>query len=143
MVRKHSKQYESTDDVEESSSDGSSSFRTSLIELDFVKSALTINPCQSHQSHLYLQGEDRLYVNSADTLVKMFSDRTNKDDLFGDLPASMTTLAEGRQWLVIPVPSTYSATNWPVRVSKLYVCLLLFIITKITYIVKIIWITQY
>ncbi|CAH0551725.1 unnamed protein product [Brassicogethes aeneus] len=97
----------------------SNTLKTSLIQLDFVKSALTINPCQSHQSHLYLQGEDKLFVNSADTLVKMFSERSNKDELFGDMPTSMTTLAEGRQWLVIPVPSTYSATNWPIRYSAI------------------------
>lgn len=62
-----------------------------------------------------------MYVNSADILIKMFSDRTAKDDVFSEanLPYLGTnTLAEGRQWLVIPVPSTYSATNWPVRVRN-------------------------
>lgn len=90
-----------------------------LIQLDFVKSALTINPCMSHQSHLYLQGDDKLYVNSAETLIKMFAERQiGKDDVFGEnLSSNLTTqLAEGRQWLVVPVPSTYSATNWPIRV---------------------------
>lgn len=99
-------------------------FTTSLIQLDFAKSALTINPCMSHQSHLYLQGEDKLFINSADTLIKIFSDRTanNKDEsVFGGdaSPASTKPLAEGRQWLVIPVPSTYSATNWPIRYSAI------------------------
>ncbi|KAG5887614.1 hypothetical protein JTB14_002623 [Gonioctena quinquepunctata] len=93
---------------------------TSLIQLDFVKSALTINPCMSHQSHLYLQGEDKLYVNSADTLIRVFSERSKKDEVFGENFSSLsTTLSEGRQWLVIPVPSTYSATNWPIRYSAI------------------------
>ncbi|XP_019759391.2 guanine nucleotide exchange factor subunit Rich isoform X1 [Dendroctonus ponderosae] len=93
---------------------------SSLIQLDFAKSAMTINPCMSHQGHLYLQAEDRLYVNSADNLIKTFSERSNREDaLFGDSANSTTTLAEGRQWLVIPVPSTYSATNWPVRYSAI------------------------
>ncbi|KAL1501674.1 hypothetical protein ABEB36_006962 [Hypothenemus hampei] len=93
---------------------------STLVQLDFVKSALTINPCMSHQSHLYLQGDDRLYVNSSDNLIKTFADRSNRDDpLFGDNVPFTTTLAEGRQWLVIPVPSTYSATNWPIRYSAI------------------------
>lgn len=50
----------------------------------------------------------------------MFAERSCKDDVFGETASSLTTtLAEGRQWLVIPVPSTYSATNWPVRYSAI------------------------
>ncbi|KAK9744460.1 RIC1 [Popillia japonica] len=101
---------------------GNESFGTSLIRLDFVKSALTINPCMSQQSNLYLQGEDKLYVNSADTLIKIFSDRSSKDEgVFSEsfFSLSSSTLAEGRQWLIIPVPSTYSATNWPIRYSAI------------------------
>ncbi|XP_074042541.1 guanine nucleotide exchange factor subunit Rich isoform X2 [Leptinotarsa decemlineata] len=94
--------------------------KTSLVQLDFVKSALTNNPCMSHQSHLYLQGEDKLYVNSADTLIRAFSERSKKDDSFGEnLGSFSTTHAEGRQWLVIPIPSTYSSTNWPTRYSAI------------------------
>ncbi|XP_063921196.1 guanine nucleotide exchange factor subunit Rich-like isoform X2 [Zophobas morio] len=93
---------------------------TSLLQLDFMKSALTINPCMSHQNHLYLQGEDKLYVNSADTLIKIFSERSTKEEgVFGESVSMTSTLAEGRQWLVIPVPSTYSATNWPIRYSAI------------------------
>lgn len=92
-----------------------------LVQMDFVKSALTINPCMGHQSHLYLQGEDRLYINSADTLVKKNTDRTSKDDtMFTETISSAgNTLSEGRQWLVLPVPSTYTATNWPIRYSAI------------------------
>lgn len=70
---------------------------------------------------MYLQGEDKLYVNSAETLIKLFSDRSGKDDgVFGETISVSSTPAEGRQWLVIPVPSTYTATNWPVRVNKFF-----------------------
>ncbi|KAK9874059.1 hypothetical protein WA026_002414 [Henosepilachna vigintioctopunctata] len=87
-----------------------------LFQLDFVKSALTANPCMSHQSHLYLQGEDKLYVNSVDTLLKKFSERTTRDEgAFNEYES----LAEGRQWLVIAVPSSYSGTNWPIRYSAI------------------------
>lgn len=120
---------------ENSANENVSENGTNLIQLDFVKSALTNNPCmviilktyimapihflifQNHQSHLYLQGEDKLYVNSAETLIKLFSDRSLKDDVFGETISISQTPAEGRQWLVIPVPSTYTATNWPIRVS--------------------------
>ncbi|KAJ8926000.1 hypothetical protein NQ315_009855 [Exocentrus adspersus] len=119
MIRKHAE--ETSCDREQCDTNGNiEANETSLIQLDFVKSALTINPCMSHQSHLYLQGEDKLYVNSADTLIRMFAERSSKDDVFGESASSLTTtLAEGRQWLVIPVPSTYSATNWPVRYSAI------------------------
>ncbi|XP_072379724.1 guanine nucleotide exchange factor subunit Rich [Diabrotica undecimpunctata] len=111
MVRKHSGNKDS---------EGNVTNPTSLIQLDFVKSALAINPCMSHQSHLYLQGEDKLYVNSANTFIRVFSGRSKKEDLFGDNSFSLsTTLAEGRQWLVIPVPSTYYSTNWPIRYSAI------------------------
>lgn len=69
---------------------------------------------------MYLQGEDKLYVNSADTLIKMFSERSSKEDVFADNISPLTNnLAEGRQWLVIPIPSTYTATNWPIRYSAI------------------------
>lgn len=65
-----------------------------------------------------MQGEDKLYINSSENLIKTFSERSNRDDsVFGDNTIFTTTLAEGRQWLVIPIPSTYSATNWPIRYS--------------------------
>lgn len=56
-------------------------------------------------------------------LIKMFSHRSGGKDDFLFNESSYTylgtnTLAEGRQWLVIPVPSTYSATNWPIRVQE-------------------------
>ncbi|KRT84788.1 hypothetical protein AMK59_2574 [Oryctes borbonicus] len=126
MVRKEYNQSNNTNKTDSNcnplESDDNRAFETSLIRLDFVKSALTINPCMSQQSNLYLQGEDKLYVNSADTLIKIFSDRSSKDEgVFSEsfFSLSSSTLAEGRQWLIILVPSTYTATNWPVRYSAI------------------------
>lgn len=102
--------------TDSTSSDSQDNFDTCLLQMDFVKSALAANPCMSHQSHLYLQGEDKLYVNSVDTLLKIFSEKTNKDEgFFGEYES----LAEGRQWLIISVPSAYSGTNWPIRYSAI------------------------
>ncbi|CAG9862515.1 unnamed protein product [Phyllotreta striolata] len=98
----------------------SDKFNASLVQLELVKSALSVNPCMSLQSHLYLQGEDKLYVNSAKTFIRVFSEKTKKEDLFSENAFSTSTmLAEGRQWLVISVPSTYYSTNWPIRYSAI------------------------
>lgn len=87
----------------------------SLIQLDFVKSPLTVNPCMGH-NHLYLQGEDRLYLNlgSVSTNVKGFY-------LSNEIPndSSSVTLAGSKQWLVVPIPSTYSGSNWPIRYTAI------------------------
>lgn len=32
-----------------------------------------------------------------------------------------STLVESKQWLVVPLPSTYSSTNWPIRVSLIVI----------------------
>lgn len=70
----------------------SSGTRTMLIQLDFVKSILTINPCmvsildkfvllkhnseriifQSYNSYLLLQGDDKLYINHGDVLQNIY-----------------------------------------------------------------------
>lgn len=65
MVRKHFVQ-------NDSGNEKSYTPHTSLVQMDLVKSALAVNPCMSLQSHLYLQGEDKLYVNSANTFIKVF-----------------------------------------------------------------------
>lgn len=50
----------------------------------------------------------------------MFSERSCKEDVFGEnISALSNNLAEGRQWLVIPIPSSYTATNWPIRYSAI------------------------
>lgn len=70
---------------------------------------------------MYLQGEDKLYINLGDTLLKVYVERPDKEEsVFGEIgsPLKVTsTLAEGRQWVVVQMPAAYSATNWPVRVS--------------------------
>ncbi|XP_054278779.1 guanine nucleotide exchange factor subunit Rich isoform X2 [Macrosteles quadrilineatus] len=90
--------------------------RDTIIQLGFVKSALTVNPCMSRQTHLYLQGEDRLYVNLSPGLTKVYEMRASLEE-DKPLPHLKVTsaLVENKQWLVILLPSLYSATNWPIR----------------------------
>lgn len=93
----------------------------SVIQWGFVKSALTVNPCMSHQAHLYLQGEDRLYVNLGSGLTKVYqmrSDVTNEQEPLPHMTVT-STLVENKQWLVILLPSTYSSTNWPIRYTAI------------------------
>lgn len=50
----------------------------------------------------------------------MFSERSTKEDVFAENISPLSSnLAEGRQWLVIPIPATYTATNWPIRYSAI------------------------
>ncbi|VVD01056.1 unnamed protein product [Leptidea sinapis] len=44
--------------------------KSNLIQMDFVKSPLSVNPCMGNQRHLYLQGDDKLYVNLEDNLTR-------------------------------------------------------------------------
>nr|XP_006817611.1 PREDICTED: protein RIC1 homolog [Saccoglossus kowalevskii] len=84
-----------------------------LIQLQFVKSSLTVNPCISNHEHLFLQGEDRLYLNTGDTILK-----TNTQEIAsGGSPASQgpSILVGNKQWQIIQLPHSYLATNWPVR----------------------------
>lgn len=65
--------------------------KSTLVQLDFVKSSLAVNPCmvnnkqkkyqfnyinflilQSSHSHLFLQGDDKLYINQGDSLQKIY-----------------------------------------------------------------------
>ncbi|XP_063238684.1 guanine nucleotide exchange factor subunit Rich [Bacillus rossius redtenbacheri] len=96
----------------------------SVAQLDFVKSALTVNPCMSQQGHLCLQGESCLYVNLGDNLVRVYHERScahGSDDAFLDV-SSLTVsncLVGSKQWIVVPIPSAYAASNWPIRYTAI------------------------
>ncbi|GLH13764.1 Guanine nucleotide exchange factor subunit Rich [Gryllus bimaculatus] len=97
----------------------------SVIQLDFVKSALTVNPCMSHQGHLYLQGEDRLYVNLGESWTKMYSEQSREQlsSLYGiadtTSTGSLNTMMGNKQWIVVQIPSAYLGTNWPIRYTAI------------------------
>uniref|UniRef100_A0A023F237 Protein RIC1 homolog n=1 Tax=Triatoma infestans TaxID=30076 RepID=A0A023F237_TRIIF len=91
-----------------------------VIQLGFVKSAVTVNPCVSHQNHLCLQGEDRLYINLGVGLSQVYTWMGKSAAAGRDSPLSFTSsLVDSKQWVVVQIPSTYSATNWPIR----YTCI--------------------
>ncbi|XP_026321124.1 guanine nucleotide exchange factor subunit Rich isoform X2 [Hyposmocoma kahamanoa] len=109
---------------------------SNLIQLDFVKSPLSVNPCMSTQRHLYLQADDKLYVNLEDNLTKktkisiIDSSAESYQENGVDQPnlefENSTKYREfvddnecRKQWSVLPLPATYIATNWPLRYSAI------------------------
>lgn len=111
---------------------------TNIIQLDFIKSPLSVNPCMSNQRHLYLQADDKLYVNLEDNLTKRTkisiidssSDVYQSENGLQDQPnleyENSTNYREfiddnecRKQWIVLPLPATYIATNWPLRYSAI------------------------
>ncbi|XP_048483589.1 guanine nucleotide exchange factor subunit Rich [Plutella xylostella] len=112
---------------------------SNLIQLDFVKSPLSVNPCMSNQSHLYLQADDKLYINLEDNLTKRtklsiidsstdyqsdngLSDHNAGSDEFDNTNKYTEFVDDNecrKQWIVLPLPATYIATNWPLRYSAI------------------------
>ena len=84
--------------------DYSSHLGDKILVVPFVKSPLSVNPAMAgHASscQLYLQGEDRLYLNLGEDTGT----------------ASMTSLqsSTSKQWTVVSIPHTYISSSWPIR----------------------------
>ncbi|XP_013137307.1 PREDICTED: guanine nucleotide exchange factor subunit Rich [Papilio polytes] len=108
---------------------------SNLIQMDFIKSPLSVNPCMSNQRHLYLQADDKLYVNLEDNLTRKtkISMIDSSDYQENGVPDQHTLEYDNKakykdfvddnecrkQWIVLPLPATYIATNWPLRYSAI------------------------
>nr|XP_056722672.1 guanine nucleotide exchange factor subunit RIC1-like [Euleptes europaea] len=102
-----------------------------ILQFQFIKSALTINPCISNQEQVLLQGEDRLYLNSGDAIQaqnprrstahpehKAVKEKGQFSD--GSLDSQgLSTLLGHRHWHVVQIHSTYLEINWPIRFSAI------------------------
>ncbi|XP_047519438.1 guanine nucleotide exchange factor subunit Rich [Pieris napi] len=109
--------------------------KSNLIQMDFVKSPLTVNPCMSNQRHLYLQADDKLYINLEDNLTRRTklsiidsSDayhESGQEQTDGETEnsAKYKEFVDDnecrKQWIVLQLPATYIASNWPLRYSAL------------------------
>lgn len=60
---------------------------------------------QGNHEHVFLQGEDKLYMNTGDTSQRNSS---HSEMSIGN-----------KQWQIIPISHSYLASNWPIRVSVL------------------------
>ncbi|XP_041984513.1 guanine nucleotide exchange factor subunit Rich isoform X2 [Aricia agestis] len=109
--------------------------KSNLIQLDFVKSPLSVNPCMGNQRHLYLQGDDKLYINLEDNLtrrtkISIIDSSSEAFQEYGsDRPPDVDNSTKYReyvddnecrkQWNVLQLPATYIASNWPLRYSAM------------------------
>nr|XP_033781566.1 RAB6A-GEF complex partner protein 1 isoform X2 [Geotrypetes seraphini] len=103
--------------------------RSGILQFEFIKSALTVNPCMSNQEQVLLQGEDRLYLNSGDAAQAQSPRNTSAHSeykpsrervLFADDVLDshgLSTLLGHRHWHVVQIHSTYLESNWPIRFS--------------------------
>uniref|UniRef100_A0A182W8I4 Protein RIC1 homolog n=1 Tax=Anopheles minimus TaxID=112268 RepID=A0A182W8I4_9DIPT len=111
---------------------------TVLVQLDFVKSILTINPCMSNNSFLLLQGDDKLYINHGDVLQNIYPvHKSSYDSAHEDSPyipsgepdpvnaggdnylKFNSVLSESKHWVVLNLPTAYISSNWPIRYSAI------------------------
>ncbi|NXP88983.1 RIC1 protein, partial [Passerina amoena] len=102
-----------------------------ILQFQFIKSALTVNPCMSNQEQVLLQGEDRLYLNCGDaaqtqsprnTLAHSEHNHARERGPFSDGSLDsqgLSTLLGHRHWHVVQIHSTYLESNWPIRFSAI------------------------
>lgn len=100
-----------------------------ILQFQFIKSALTVNPCTSNQEQVLLHGEDRLYLTCGDpTQAHSGSDKTSQRDSGSPLhrPAAPACLSQGlstllghKHWQVVQIHSTYLESNWPIRFAAI------------------------
>lgn len=62
---------------------------------------------QTNHEHVFLQGEDKLYLNTGDI--------TSKSSQYGGCESHI--LVGSKQWQIIPISHSYLASNWPIRVG--------------------------
>lgn len=135
MIQLHSQASEDGETIEN---------QTRIIQLDFIKSVLSVNPSMSSHPYLLLQGDDKLYLNRGDALQKMYAHYASMEksknylDLYGGgekmeedygyynfgsdykkTITSINTLSENKHWIIITLPTQYAASNWPIRYSAI------------------------
>jgi hypothetical protein len=101
--------------------DNTSHLGNNVLVIPFVKSPLTVNPAMSGSDKLYLQGEDRIYLNSAEGVV-LGEVPVGGEDESDTLPPPCPTPAPShlqssatKQWTIVAIPHAYIASSWPIR----------------------------
>ncbi|MBN3306644.1 RIC1 protein, partial [Amia calva] len=98
--------------------------QATILQFNFIKSALTVNPCTSNQEQVLLHGEDRLYLTCGDPAQAHSAEHRLPQD--GNLLHTSTSLSQGlstllghRHWHVVQIHSTYLESNWPIRFAAI------------------------
>jgi hypothetical protein len=109
--------FPSKDGSEAEAEDNSSHLGNNVLVIPFVKSPLTVNPAMSGSDQLYMQGEDRLYLNNAEgKVVDMKEGPDGSVPLPGPSPApSALHSSASKQWTIVAIPHAYIASSWPIR----------------------------
>ncbi|XP_032069019.1 RAB6A-GEF complex partner protein 1 [Thamnophis elegans] len=102
-----------------------------ILQFQFIKSALAVNPCISSQEQVLLQGEDRLYLNCGD-VVQAQNPRSSSAHAehkpvrersqfsYESLDSQgLSTLLGHRHWHVVQIHNIYLEINWPIRFSAI------------------------
>ncbi|CAB4066315.1 RIC1 [Lepeophtheirus salmonis] len=78
------------------------------------RSPMTVNPCMSKQQHIYLQAEDRIYIN----LGRISS--VNVDEETNDCNNHLALMSAGaKSWNTINIPHSYIGNSYPIRYTAL------------------------
>ncbi|XP_072114089.1 guanine nucleotide exchange factor subunit RIC1 isoform X3 [Mobula birostris] len=122
----------SSDNTQQIKSDlENKSVQAEILQFQFIKSALTVNPCMNNQEQVLLQGEDRLYLNCGDALQNQNSSTASansghqpvreKNPLSDDIliPQDLSTLLGHRHWHIVQIHSTYLESNWPIKFTAI------------------------
>uniref|UniRef100_W5UAU8 Protein RIC1 homolog n=1 Tax=Ictalurus punctatus TaxID=7998 RepID=W5UAU8_ICTPU len=91
--------------------------QASILQFQFIKSALTVNPCTSNQEQVLLHGEDRLLMTCGDATVQMHNQEQHSAR--SATHTQLSTLLGHKHWHVVQIHSTYLETNWPIRFAAI------------------------
>ncbi|KAF7696778.1 guanine nucleotide exchange factor subunit RIC1 [Silurus meridionalis] len=90
--------------------------QASILQFQFIKSALTVNPCTSNQEQVLLHGEDRLLMTCGDA-VQIHNQEQHSAR--STTHTQLSTLLGHKHWHVVQIHSTYLETNWPIRFAAI------------------------
>ncbi|EDW95511.2 uncharacterized protein Dyak_GE19511, isoform E [Drosophila yakuba] len=110
--------------------------KSNVLQMQFVKSVLSMNPCMTTSPHILLQGDDCLYLNQGNNLELTYagshgtfpsSGVGSNEGISGDgdclelkqSPHTGSILTESKYWTVLQLPLNYAATNWPIRYAAI------------------------
>lgn len=102
--------------IHSSNSSTGDSCQCEMLQFQFLKSALTVNPCMSNHEHVFLQGEDKLYMSTADTIWRASGHHPTYWGGNSYTNGSHPFIGN-KQWQIIPISHSYLASNWPIRYS--------------------------